>query len=192
MGFMVSDDCSDLAAHATGDPDAFGRLYDRHSSVVLALCVRNTTNRSHAEAEDSMQETFTRAFNMLDRVEDCTRFKSWLYRITRYVCSESRRSTARRRGYEKAAAEQAHLQLVGGENTDTVDRAHRTEQLQRLDAALQKLPDSERLAIHLQYLDPNPAGAARRALGLSKSGYYKTLERARTRLASLMVMEISA
>lgn len=189
---MVSDDCLDLAAHATGDPEAFGRLYDRHSSVVLALCVRNATNRSHAEAEDSMQETFTRAFKMLDRVEDCTRFKPWLYRIARFVCSEHRRSTRRRRGHEQAAAEHAHLQLVGGETTDSSDRAHQSEQLKRLDAALQELPDSERLAIHLQYLDPNPAGAARRVLGLSKSGYYKTLDRARKRLASLMAMEISA
>ena len=192
MGFMVSDDCSDLAAHATGDSGAFGRIYDRHSSVVMALCVRNATNRSHAEAEDSMQETFTRAFKMLDRVEDCTRFRPWLYRIARFVCSENRRSTSRRRGYEQAAAEQAHLQLVGGKDSGRADDAHRAEQLKRLDAALQELPDSERLAIHLQYLDPNPAGAARRALGLSKSGYYKTLERARTRLASLMAMELSA
>jgi RNA polymerase sigma-70 factor (ECF subfamily) len=193
MGFMVNDDCSDLAAHAKDDPGAFGRLYDRHSSVVLALCVRNATNRSHTDAEDSMQEAFTRAFKMLDRVEDCTRFRPWLYRIARFVCSENRRSTSRRRGHEKAAAsERAHLQLVGGDEAVAVDRAHRAEQLQRLDDALQELPDSERLAIHLQYLDPNPTGAARRVLGLSKSGYYKTLDRARKRLASLMAMEISA
>ena len=126
---------------------------------------------------------------MIDRVEDCTRFRAWLYRIARYVCLERRRNTQRRRGHEHDAAEhQAHLKLVGGDVSDSVDRA---EQLERLDAALEQLPETERLAIHLQYLDPKPAGAARRALGLSKSGYYKTLERARTRLASLMAMEIS-
>ena len=193
MGFMVSDDCSDLAAHATGDPGAFGRLYDRHSSVILALCSSNVTNRSRTDAEDSMQETFTRAFQMLDRVEDCTRFRPWLYRIARYVCSESRRSTRRRRGHESAAASnRARLQLAGTEKTASLDMADRKEQLQRLDAALRELPESERLVIHLQYLESNPAGAARRALGLSKSGYYKTLDRARKRLASLMAMEVSA
>lgn len=187
---MVNDDCTDLAEHCQGDSNAFGRLYDRHSAVILALCIRNATDRSFAEGEDALQETFTRAFRMLDRVEDCTRFRAWLYRIARYVCSERRRSARRRRDHEHDAAEhRTHLKLVGGDASDSIER---TEQLERLDAALDQLPETERLAIHLQYLDPNPVGAAQSTLGLSRSGYYKTLERARQRLASLMAKEMTA
>jgi RNA polymerase sigma-70 factor (ECF subfamily) len=187
---VVSDDCTDLAEHRDGDPDAFGRLYDRHASVVLALCVRNATNRSHAEGEDALQETFTRAFRMLDRVEDCTGFRAWLYRIAGYVCSESRRSAKRRRSHEHGAArEAAQLRLAGSETEDTQERG---EQLQRLDQAMEQLPEKERLVIHLQYLDPNPVGAAQRSLGLSRSGYYKTLQRARERLSALMSKEMTA
>lgn len=186
---MVSDDCTDLADHGTGDPNAFGRLYDRHAPIVLALCVSNAPGRSFAEGEDALQETFTRAFRMLDRVEDCTKFRAWIYRIARYVCSERRRSSERRKGHEQEASKQAGLRLAGSEPNHPVERR---EQLERLDWALDKLPDDERLVIHLQYLDPDPVGAAQRSLGVSRSGYYKMLQRARERLASLMSKEMTA
>ena len=186
---MVSDDCTDLAEHSLGNPEAFGRLYDRHASLVLALCVNNATSRSHAEGEDALQETFTRAYRMLDRVEDCTKFRSWICRIARYVSSERRRSAQRRRNHEERASGEASLRLAGSDPTHTPEQR---EQLRRLDVAIELLPESERLVIHLQYLDPDPVGAARRTLGLSRSGFYKTLGRARERLASLMSKEMSA
>ena len=71
------------------------------------------------------------------------------------------------------------------------DAVARAEDLDRLTAALARLPDNERLAIHLHYLgDPcfsDPASV----LGVSRSGYYKVLERARRRLAHLM-QEVSS
>ena len=61
--------------------------------------------------------------------------------------------------------------------------AERRERFAALEAALDRLPDQERLAIHIQYLEHDPVDAARRALGLSRSGFYKLLGRARSRLA---------
>ncbi len=186
---MVSDDCKDLAEHNNGDPDAFGRLYDRHASVVLALCVKNAPGRSHAAGEDALQETFTRAYRMLDRIQDCTGFRAWLYRIARYVCSESRRSSTRRKSHEQEAGTfESGLKLVGSSE----EPVEKKEQLDRLDEALDQLPEKERLVIHLHYLDPEPVGAAERSLGISRSGYYATLQRAKERLASLMSKEKSA
>ncbi len=60
------------------------------------------------------------------------------------------------------------------------------EQLQRLDGAIDQLDDRQRLAIHLYYLESNPIQAAQSALGLSRSGYYKLLAKARKRLGELM------
>ena len=72
------------------------------------------------------------------------------------------------------------------------DDAHRREAFARLESALDRLPERERLAIHLHYLDPEPVHAAKRALGLSRSGYYKTLDRARTRLAAMLDRETTS
>ncbi len=64
--------------------------------------------------------------------------------------------------------------------------AENAEQLDRLTAALDTLPEDERLVIHLHYLDSDPPKAANSALGLSRSGYYKLLHRARRRLAGML------
>ena len=69
---------------------------------------------------------------------------------------------------------------------NSAEQADRSEQLRRLGDALDELPDRERLAIHLYYLDSDPIKSASDALGLSRSGYYKLLARARERLGSLM------
>ena len=186
----MSDDCTDLAEFRNGDARAFGRLYDRHAAIVLAFCTRNVPNRSHAEGEDALQETFTRAYRMLDRVEDCLGFRSWLYRIARYVCSENRRKHTRRKDHERKAAEHnTRLRLTRPADDKS---AQRQEQFQRLEVALDQLKETERIVIHLQYLDPNPVEAAQRALGLSRSGYYKVLNRARGQLQQLMSKEMSA
>lgn len=62
----------------------------------------------------------------------------------------------------------------------------RSESLERLTEAIDRLPEQERLAVHLFYLDPDPVRAAREALGLSRSGFYKLLARAREHLAHSM------
>jgi RNA polymerase sigma-70 factor (ECF subfamily) len=189
------DDARDLAAAIGGDHTAFARLYDRHSAVVLSLCRRSTGGLG--EAEDATQETFIRAFGMLDRLNgsltsgDAARgsgggVRSWLYAIARRVCSERRRASFRRSKHEGLAMRNAAISLNhlpgGHDSPDAIGH----DQLDRLTAALDRLDDRERLAIHLHYLDSDPLRAAESALGLSRSGYYKLLARAREKLAALM------
>jgi RNA polymerase sigma-70 factor (ECF subfamily) len=190
MGGHVSDDSSDLAAHSRGDPLAFGRLYDRHAAVILALCRTLIPGRSLADAEDAAQETFLRAHRMLDRLTEPSGFRPWLYQIARLVCSERRRSVARRSKHEDHAMNLAQER----ERLDTpvhgADVVAKRESLERLTVAMRSLSDSERLAIHLYYLDPDPVVAAQASLGLSRSGFYKLLARAREHLALLMGEEM--
>lgn len=180
------DDCTDLASHRSGDPAAFARLYDRHAAVVFSICRVETPGRGEADADDAAQETFIRAYRMLDRVVDCRGFAGWLHRIARLVCSERRRSHARRRRHEGEAmtSHVTHLEPAAEHE------AMRRERLGRLGAALAGLDEDERLAIHLYYLDRDPVVAASSALGLSRSAYYKLLARARERLALRLREEI--
>lgn len=69
--------------------------------------------------------------------------------------------------------------------------AIRRERLARLGEALATLDEDERLAVHLYYLDRDPVAAARSALGLSRSAFYKLLARARERLALRLREEIA-
>jgi RNA polymerase sigma-70 factor (ECF subfamily) len=181
MKTVMSDDISDLTAASAGDPEAFARLYERHAPVVLSLCRRCS---SAGEAEDAMQEAFLRAFRRLDQLASPAGFRPWLYSIARRVCAERRRSTTRRIRHE-ARASQERVEMDSQTST-AADSVELDEQLDRLTVAINTLPENERLAIHLYYLEPDPPAAASSALGLSRGGYYKLLHRARQRLAILM------
>jgi len=179
--YEMTSDASDLSAALAGDRAAFARLYERHAGVVLSLCRRYS---SLAEAEDAMQETFLRAYRRLDQLKARSGWRPWLYAIARRVCSERRRSARRRDRYEALAArDRAHCQSEVLTSADAVEHA---EQLDRLTAAINRLPDNERLAIHLYYLDADPPQAASTVLGVSRSGFYKLLVRARKHLAISM------
>lgn len=196
----MNDDARDLSAARSGGRDghaAFARIYDRHAAVVLALCRQHVTRSAggDAEADDALQETFIRAFRMLDRVDDPAQLRAWLYAIARRVCAERRRAAARRVNHETRGAK-VHMNAgmehrpIPGANTPTTAAppagAEHNEQLALLDRALDALPDRERLAIHLFYLEPDPVAAASSVLGLSRSGFYKLLTKAREHLAALM------
>ncbi len=190
----MDNDAADLAIASQGGPDAhraFARLYDRHAPVVLALCRRRTpggmSRGTSTEADDALQETFIRAFRMLGRLDDPTGFRHWLYAIARNVCNERRRSAGRRAKHEQGAAVTHAQRLAATEPIDAVvEQAAHHEQLERLDNAIEELPERERLAIHLFYLDPNPIDAAQSALGLSRSGFYKLLANARQHLSTAL------
>jgi len=175
----TDDEARDLDAARGGDLDAVGRLYDRHAPLVLSLCRRLTL----AEAEDATQETFIRAYQMLDRVQSPERLLPWLCAIARRVCSERRRAATRRARHEGDAMLKAARPEAAPDAAEKVERA---EELRRLDAALDRLTKRERLAIHLYYLETDPLKAAESAMELSRSGYYKLLARAREHLAALL------
>lgn len=177
----MTDDANDLSAARMGDPEAFGRLYARHAAVVLALCRRRA---SQAEAEDACQEVFVRAFRRLDQVSGAEGFRAWLYAIARNVCAERRRSDQRRSRHQERFA--MDCPAVATEIQPPQASVEHAEMLGRLDAALDRLDDRERLAIHLYYLDPNPPAAAAQALELSRTSYYRLLDHARRRLAAFL------
>ena len=183
---VTTNDCTDLEAVRSGDPEAFGRIYDRHARLMLSICRRHGPGGpggSLAEAEDSTQEVFIRAYQRLDRVEDCTKLGAWLAGIANNVSREKRRTLARRLKHEGAVMTSA---ATHDDGAAAEANAMRYEQFQGLEVALDALGDEERLAVHIHYLEHDPVGTAAKVLGLSKSGYYKLLARARARLADLL------
>jgi len=198
----MTDDARDLglvraARHGDGmSPDgheAFARIYDRHGAVVRALCRQNAP--TDADADDALQETFLRAYRMLERLTDPDGLRSWLYAIARLVCSERRRSARRRGVHERSAAEEIRTMTTTTTSAGTSASpaaespgacAVKQERLELLSKAMDQLPDNERLALHLYYLEADPVVAASVALGVSRSGFYKLLTRARERLSVLM------
>jgi len=181
MTELAAADLARLVAEAKrGDTEALGLLYDRHAAVVLSVCRTRLRNCSIDEADDACQETFIRAFRRIDQVDEPTGFRAWLYAIARHVCSERDRAKRRRTVHE------ANLMSLNGSiqrEGSVGESAHRLsdheEQMMRLTRAIRQLPEREALALHLYYLDPDPLNAARDVIGVSRSGFYKLLSRAK-------------
>jgi RNA polymerase sigma-70 factor, ECF subfamily len=166
-------DSVELVARArSGDHAAFAALYDRHARLVRAICFDATAHLG--SAEDLSQEVFLRAYQRLHQLRDGARFVPWICEI------------ARRAGRDWARRSRRAGALSNGTPPTDVAVPQEEPQLAELRNAIRQLPDDERMALHLFYLDEQPVTVARQVLGLSQSGFYKLLERARERVGAIM------
>lgn len=78
-----------------GTVSKIGDLYERHKSLVYAICLRMTRNMS--EAEDLTQEIFIELLTRVGSFRGESQFSSWLYRFTtNYVLMYFRRVKLRK------------------------------------------------------------------------------------------------
>lgn len=177
-----------VRATLAGEPEAFGRLYDRYAPLVRAVCY-DGTGGDLAQAQDLCQEAFLRAYRNLASLKRPEQFAGWLIGIARHVCREWRRSAGRRRKHLTRLGDVARVEGEPGTGDD--EPAAADEDLARLRAAIASLPQSEREALNLFYLMERPASEAAEALGLSRSGFYRCLDRAKQRLGRLLGIDRS-
>ena len=69
-----------------GNEQAFQNIYTEYSGKVYALCYKYVKNS--ADAEDMTQETFIKAINNLDKLNNVNKFESWLLSIAKNCCKE--------------------------------------------------------------------------------------------------------
>ncbi len=67
-----------------GDDVSFGELVHRWQRRIFGFICRYVGNRE--EAQDLTQDTFTKAFQNLNRLTDPARFSSWVYKIALNEC----------------------------------------------------------------------------------------------------------
>ncbi len=154
----------------SGSRQACARLYDRYAGLVRAVAYDRCGDRQ--AANELAQESFLRAFRHLDRLRDPARFLPWLIQIARLVASESHRAEQRQRRIIAASDASQRGQ------PDPADGL----ELQELQERVIQLPEPDRTAIRLFYLCEHSADQARGVLGLSRSGFYKVLNRAKQTL----------
>ena len=94
---VVTD--SELVARCrAGDPDAWRELVERYSRYVYAIT--QAFRLPQHDAEDVFQDTFTRAYERLHSLRDDDAFRPWLASLTRRLCIDRLRSSAREQPME--------------------------------------------------------------------------------------------
>jgi RNA polymerase sigma factor (sigma-70 family) len=85
-----------VARCRAGDQQAWNELVERFSRYVYAICVQ-AFRLPESDAEDVFQEVFARAYQHLDKLRDDSAVRPWLAQLTRRLCIDRLRATARER-----------------------------------------------------------------------------------------------
>ncbi|QQR83815.1 RNA polymerase sigma factor [Candidatus Peregrinibacteria bacterium] len=78
----LQEDALIITAHRSGDPEAFGQLYEKYVSTLFQFLYQRTLNRG--VAEDLTSDVFFKALNRIHSFNgDKSSFKTWLFTIAR-------------------------------------------------------------------------------------------------------------
>ncbi len=133
------------------DSSAFAELFDGHAPVVLGMLVKMLRRRE--TAEEVLQETFLQAWNHADKF-DARRAspRGWLILIARSRAIDRLRSNRARADREERKAQEDQTVMAEREPGADVSLLAR-ERDQRLNRALETLPDEQRTCIRLAFFD---------------------------------------
>nr|WP_245428691.1 RNA polymerase sigma factor [Rhodoplanes elegans] len=159
------------------DELAFRTLVERHVDRAFALALRILENR--ADADDVVQDSLLKVWTHRHRWE-CGRakFSTWLYRVVTNRCIDLRR---RPRNEDVEAVGE-----VADGAPDAVTAMHRSEVSELLDAAMNRLPDQQRIAIILSYHETMSNAEIADVMDTTVSAVESLLKRARQQLRKLL------
>jgi RNA polymerase sigma-70 factor (ECF subfamily) len=163
-----------LAAHAAGDPHAFGLLIARHRDRMWAVALR--TMRDQEEAADALQDACISAFRAAGSFRAESAVTTWLHRIVVNACLDRLRRRKVRPTVPLDDQGPAEPALPRDEMADR-------ELAMDISAALATLPDDQRAAIVLVDVQGYPVGDAAVALGVAEGTIKSRCARGRARLA---------
>ncbi len=163
-----------IAAVRQGDPGAYDYLVSKYMKRVVSIAwgiVRN----AH-DAEDLAQEAFVRAYEHLPRFRSEEPFGPWIYRIVTNLSLDVAKHRTRFRHEELTMAEPA-------DRRDDADLpAHRNELAARIDAAIESLPEMQRVVARLHLVEQFDHAEIARMMKLSEGTVRSHLSLARKKL----------
>ena len=164
---------------SSGDPDSYGPIVAEFQGRLRAFVAAFCPDRN--QVDEVAQRTFIWAYEHLGEYRPGTRFYSWLKAIARNMLLAE--LEAQRREARNQRRHLAHLQATACRDrlgTDAADR--RLDQVEALQACLEKLPAKARRLIRLRYEKPAPIAVIARDLKRSEGGVKVTLFRIRQAL----------
>lgn len=181
MAFDAQTDVSDealLVAYGNGDREAAAMLTARLAPRVLGFAAR-MLGGDRAEAEDVTQEAMLRLWKIApDWRQGEAKVTTWLYRVTSNLCTDRLR---KRRSVDIDAipepADDAPAAAAG---------MMETSRAQALQAALDELPERQRVAVTLRHLEGRTNPEIAEVLEISVEAVESLTARGKRALAALL------
>lgn len=146
-----------VLAARKGDQQAMAELYERTSGRAFYLALQLVKDED--QAQDILQDSYIRAFNSLDMLEDAGKFQGWLNTI---VVNNSKNYLKKKKPvlFSQMASEDEDDAAIDFEDESdrfspeaTVDYSETKRLVQ---AMIDGLPEEQRIAIVLHYLEDCP------------------------------------
>ena len=176
VGLHQHADADLLAAAVRRDAKAFGLLIARYHGLVYRVVWR-MTNES-PEAEDIAQEAFLKLWNNPSQVREAAALKGWLMRVAHNLVMDWFRHRPERGS--------TLVEDVSDTRPSAEDRMGQDWVSQRLNIAVARLPERQRLALTLVHFEQVPQIDAAAVLEVSVEALESLLARARRALKLLL------
>ncbi len=164
---------------ATGSTKAFQTLFDRHGAAVLGYSGRILGNKF--QAEDISQEVWIKVVRLAPSFQSGN-FKSWLLTVTRNASFQVLRGQKRTEALNDETLEKTADVSIHDFETLLVHQAN----LEKVKAAVDQLPEKQRMALSLWLTEEMSYEAIAQVLETSESAVKSLLFRARDTLRLML------
>lgn len=163
-----------MAAAASGDRQAFERVYRTHAAKVFSLCLRMLADRGLAE--EVTQDVFVRVWEKLPGFRGDSSFGTWLHRVAVNVVLTRRKAAGIRDG---RTADDEALDMAPARSDSVGERLD-------LEGAIAQLPRGARTVFVLHDVQGFTHEEIGEQLGISPGGSKAQLHRARMLLRAAL------
>ena len=200
---MAKDDAQLVEALRAGDEQAFAALTREYHAALLRVALMYVTSR--AVAEEVVQETWLAVLKGIDRFEGRSSLKTWIFRILTNIAKTRAQREGRTLPFSAlqqpaAVPEPAveadrflppdHERWPGHWASKPVawpeDRLLAAETRDRIEAAIETLPPTQRAVISLRDVEGWSAEETCNALGVSETNQRVLLHRARSKVRAAL------
>ncbi|HUA64922.1 MAG TPA: sigma-70 family RNA polymerase sigma factor [Alphaproteobacteria bacterium] len=152
MAVQSDPDAALMLRVKRGDRAAFAELVDKYKQPVMNFVYRRLHDET--EAEDLAQNVFLQVYKSRARYKQTAKFSTWLFTIAHNLCLNElrRRSRHPAESLEETQTDnedQAPRQIEDKTQAPAPDNVLQTELSEKIDEALNELPDNQRSAILL-------------------------------------------
>jgi RNA polymerase sigma-70 factor (ECF subfamily) len=174
---LFDEDRELLDRLAADDESAFRLLVERHIDRAYAIALRIVRNA--ADAEDVVQDTMLKVWTQRGRWQHGrAKFSTWLYRVISNRCIDLRRKP--RNENVDAVPEVADTQ------PDASSILERSQASGLLEAAMQRLPEQQRVAVILSYHENMSNGEIAEVMDTTIAAVESLLKRGRQQLREML------
>ena len=165
-----------MAAYGRGDALAFRELFGRLAPRIQAFFLRSF--RHPSSAEDLMQQTFLRLHRSRAAYDAARPLRPWLFTIAAGV----RRDELRRRYRLPAMVDEDEWERIEASLPSEGAPAEESDDVEAVRAALERLPETQRVVIHLHRYEELTLEQIAAVLGTSAGAVRVRASRAYARL----------